>query len=124
MQPKLYTTERAARRELRAAGILTDTLLADDLRVYVDAKTRNLLAWHWDADPLAILTPAEVRDEAARGPNAGVLAEIAQTGAKAVRRERVRFRLGGSVVRLLVVDWEAPDAFDGLGWSNRTVEAV
>ncbi len=124
MEPKLYTTEREARRELRAAGILTRELRAEDIRVYLDAATRELLAWHWDAAPLAILTPAEVRDEAARGPNVGILAEVEQTGAKVFGRSVARVRVGRSTVALLVTEYEAPDAFDGLGWSNRTIVAV
>ena len=124
MQPKLYTTEREARRELRAAGILTDTLRDEDLRVYLDAATHELLAWHWDADPFCILAPEEVRDEASRGPNTGVLAEVEQTGAKVFGRFTVSVRVGRSTVALLVTEYEAPDAFDGLAWSNRTAEAV
>ena len=111
--------EREARAELRRAGIITRALCAYDLRVYLSADESRLLAWHWDAATPAMMKPDEVLDEAERGPNIGVLAEVEQTGATAVCRTRVRVTSRRAVV---VTDWEAPDAFDGIGWGNRTVE--
>lgn len=109
----------ANRAELLRAGIETLVLEPYDLRIYLSADRGRLLAWHWGTMASEMLDADAVRDESERGPNTGPLCEAEQYGAREIGREAVELPGGG---RVFVRELDAPDAFDGLGWTNRALD--
>lgn len=107
------------RDQLRREGIETLILEPYDLRLYLTADRSRLLAWHWGTMASEMLDADAVRDESARGSNTGPLFEAAQYGAREIARDLVALPGGGLV---FVRELEAPDAFDGDGWSGRALD--